>query len=301
MFLRTSKHIYQLLWLECSSPLSSKIESFIRSKYESRRWALDGPPPEDPSVLDSESATADRLQEHPPAAPISLLPTNALNKNQPTRRPASPVLQPPLSTRPPHASKLLSAAVADLEPQNSSASTHRSALPQTTAPPPDDSLFNLDFHAPTPVSTNPNSLQPKRDVKQDILSLFSAPSVTASQPSSAFSALGQLQEPSAQQSLWDPSNNTQTQRALQATSMIGMNGVGQWGASSGWSGPTIPPAQGNLWGNQPPAQHQSALTGGTRENIWGSTNLGQPSSEEPFGTTSTKQDDVFGDLWGGFK
>lgn len=30
------------------------MESFIRSKYESRRWALEGRPPEDPSVLDTD-------------------------------------------------------------------------------------------------------------------------------------------------------------------------------------------------------------------------------------------------------
>jgi hypothetical protein len=29
-----------------------KMESFIRSKYESRRWAMEGPRPEDPSVLE---------------------------------------------------------------------------------------------------------------------------------------------------------------------------------------------------------------------------------------------------------
>jgi hypothetical protein len=31
----------------------SKIESFIRSKYESRRWAMEGPPPSDPSTLEN--------------------------------------------------------------------------------------------------------------------------------------------------------------------------------------------------------------------------------------------------------
>ena len=30
----------------------SKIESFIRSKYESRRWAMEGPLPADPAVLE---------------------------------------------------------------------------------------------------------------------------------------------------------------------------------------------------------------------------------------------------------
>ena len=33
--------------------LLSKMESFIRSKYESRRWALEGSPPEDPSTLEN--------------------------------------------------------------------------------------------------------------------------------------------------------------------------------------------------------------------------------------------------------
>ncbi len=40
----------------------SKLDSFIRSKYESRRWAMEGPPPADPSTLESstpaESSTA---------------------------------------------------------------------------------------------------------------------------------------------------------------------------------------------------------------------------------------------------
>ncbi|WFD00745.1 ARF GAP with effector function(s) [Malassezia yamatoensis] len=35
-------------------PPDHKIESFIRSKYESRRWALSGAPPADPSVLLSD-------------------------------------------------------------------------------------------------------------------------------------------------------------------------------------------------------------------------------------------------------
>jgi hypothetical protein len=37
-------------------PPDHKVESFIRSKYESRRWAMDGPPPADPSVLDGDAA-----------------------------------------------------------------------------------------------------------------------------------------------------------------------------------------------------------------------------------------------------
>ncbi|GHJ89294.1 hypothetical protein NliqN6_5696 [Naganishia liquefaciens] len=36
-------------------PPDHKIESFIRSKYESRRWAMRSPVPEDPSVLDDHA------------------------------------------------------------------------------------------------------------------------------------------------------------------------------------------------------------------------------------------------------
>ena len=39
--------------MDLSYNSSSKMESFIRSKYESRRWAKEGPPPPDPSILES--------------------------------------------------------------------------------------------------------------------------------------------------------------------------------------------------------------------------------------------------------
>ncbi|KAH9982048.1 hypothetical protein BGW80DRAFT_1261212 [Lactifluus volemus] len=48
-------------------PPDHKIESFIRSKYESRRWALDGPPPSDPAVLEGGQATAEAASEPSPA------------------------------------------------------------------------------------------------------------------------------------------------------------------------------------------------------------------------------------------
>jgi stromal membrane-associated protein len=46
-------------------PPDHKIESFVRSKYESRRWAMDGPPPADPSVLDGDAAE-DPVSKLPP-------------------------------------------------------------------------------------------------------------------------------------------------------------------------------------------------------------------------------------------
>ena len=38
-------------------PPDHKIESFIRSKYELRKWAMDGPVPDDPSVLESSPSS----------------------------------------------------------------------------------------------------------------------------------------------------------------------------------------------------------------------------------------------------
>ena len=43
---------------EGHAPPDHKVESFIRSKYELRRWAMDGSPPEDPSVLDADKPSA---------------------------------------------------------------------------------------------------------------------------------------------------------------------------------------------------------------------------------------------------
>ena len=45
------------------------MESYIRSKYESKRWAREGPPPEDPAVLDGEAPAPAPAAEAPaPAA-----------------------------------------------------------------------------------------------------------------------------------------------------------------------------------------------------------------------------------------
>lgn len=44
--------------------LRSKIESFIRSKYESRRWAMEGPPPQDPSILDDGGSQVSPILTH---------------------------------------------------------------------------------------------------------------------------------------------------------------------------------------------------------------------------------------------
>ncbi|KAJ7836381.1 hypothetical protein B0H14DRAFT_2794427 [Mycena olivaceomarginata] len=56
-------------------PPEHKMESFIRSKYESRRWALDGPPPPDPSVLDSEAGASEEPGADTAPAPVAVAAT----------------------------------------------------------------------------------------------------------------------------------------------------------------------------------------------------------------------------------
>ncbi|TFY63464.1 hypothetical protein EVJ58_g3237 [Rhodofomes roseus] len=143
-------------------PADHKMESFIRSKYESRRWAMDGPPPSDPSTLDGQSSGAAN--------------TTATSAAQQPSRTATPVQSNP--------HQLLSTSVANRAQQNAP----KTALPAPVAPqaptpqaPPaaptvSNDLFSLDFHAPasTPPSTSA-SPAPRKDVKQDILSLFSTP------------------------------------------------------------------------------------------------------------------------------
>ncbi|KAF7326263.1 ArfGap-domain-containing protein [Mycena kentingensis (nom. inval.)] len=54
-------------------PPDHKMESFIRFKYESQRWVMDGPPPQDPSPLDSGAAAETPAEPaSPPRTPDSI-------------------------------------------------------------------------------------------------------------------------------------------------------------------------------------------------------------------------------------
>ncbi|KII94451.1 hypothetical protein PLICRDRAFT_102180 [Plicaturopsis crispa FD-325 SS-3] len=274
-------------------PPEHKMESFIRSKYESRRWALDGPPPKDPSVLEDSSVAAAQPSAQPTPQPVasSHAPTSSISS-----RPSAS--SAPITTRQPQPHRLLSTAVADRKQQARSPAQAKPAAPvESTKPPPapENDLFSLDFHAPSSASpSNASSPQPKKDVKNDILSLFSTPAAVppaqaalVSDPWGQFSGASQPQAPQPQ-----------------ATSLIGSNGTGAWGVSSGWSAPAPQPAA-DPWGSfgaTPVAPQQPNLFGAS--DPWAS----QPSAASTGnagpafgGSTAQKKDDAFGDLWGSFK
>ncbi|EKM75753.1 hypothetical protein AGABI1DRAFT_116220 [Agaricus bisporus var. burnettii JB137-S8] len=275
-------------------PPEHKMESFVRSKYESRRWAMDGPPPRDPAVLDSGNAAQTTAAPPPPSQEQSITaPSTTSTRSSGT---ASPSRGSRFTAQQPQPHQLLSSNFA--KPNSVQASAQPAAVQAAQPPAPQDDLFSLDFHAPssaTPANAAPQ--QPAKDVKQDILSLFSTtPANSNSNPTSNPNAMNQFGmgnwnvQPQAQQSV----------QPAQPTSMIGNSGIGAWGASSGWApAPTIP-AQANVWGTQagPGLSPQQANLMNTND-IWGGSSV--PAGGNGFSSTTQKKDDVFGDLWGSFK
>ncbi|KAL0950505.1 hypothetical protein HGRIS_007314 [Hohenbuehelia grisea] len=294
-------------------PADHKMESFVRSKYESKRWALDGPPPRDPSVLEQGASAA------PEAPPVQASPPPSVPRgtshNTSSRHVSTPSQQPAtVTSRQPHAHQLLSASHVN---QTNRAIAPPAVQAQTVAPAPApavapaDDLFSLDFHAPAAATPSAGSTaQPAKNVKQDILSLFSTPAATS--PTNNF---GQPAGVLAQSSPWAQQAPAQNMQYSQPTSMMGQAGAGMWGVSSGWNAPAAqpaPPAQGNLWGAPAvPQQQQQQPFGNALANtndVWGSTGTSSNASNDlfsqPFASgagTTQKKDDVFGDLWGGFK
>ncbi|EEB86674.1 hypothetical protein MPER_16287, partial [Moniliophthora perniciosa FA553] len=108
------------------------MESFIRSKYESRRWAMEGPPPSNPSVLDGGRSAPPPAAAEPPAQqppPRSThTPTNSLSSRNPA---------PPVTTRQPQGHQLLSAGLVNQHhPRAPAPSSSQPAPPAAAAPAP---------------------------------------------------------------------------------------------------------------------------------------------------------------------
>lgn len=301
---------------------------------------MDGPPPSDPSVLDGPAQSSSNGDAAPTvdtaaaplldAMPSSGHPTHAPTASLSAPRPSSPSVHSPTAFRQNTAHmhsqsrQLLSSAVAGRiqvpPPPGQSQPQQQQPQPKQQPPPqqpkPSDDLFSLDFHAPPVSKPNSPPQPPAKDVKQDILSLFSAPPSSAApaqaiQPSNAF---GQF---APAPSSWDalgihtataPQPQVQGQ-VQQPTSMMGTTGPGFWGVSSGWNGAlpnTTPSLSGNMWGA--PATnptHANALNMVNTTDIWGGSMTAQASNGGVFAAqpaaAAPKKDDVFGDLWGDFK
>lgn len=244
---------------------------------------MEGPVPSDPSVLDGGAAV-----EAPAATSVSQAPT-APPVHQSTRS--------AVATQPAPRHSLLSSNFRNTpSPQVSAKPTPAPApAPAPAAPNPAEDLFSLDFNAPASTSPPPQaqSATQVKDKKQDILSLFSAvPAQT--QPAANFGA-----------SPWGQAQPQAAVQQQQPTSLMGGNGAGMWGVSSGWQAAAPAAPASNVWGA--PAQQQPNPLLSNNADIWGSSS--SSGASDPFGsfTTSTTtsgnsaKDDAFGDIWGGFK
>ncbi|KAL2161961.1 hypothetical protein VTH06DRAFT_7746 [Thermothelomyces fergusii] len=201
-------------------PSEAKIENFIRTKYELKRWVMDGPMP-DPATLDAdgdddvplsvvkEKQNVERREsDRKASAGRSVTPQGDLIGGDPITTPAASA---PAS------------APAPLKASNTGPTAMQVPAKSTPAPPKatgtKDSLLGLDFLGtqpaapPRPASTTgtPGGAQSRPDLKQSILSLYA----TAPRPQPQPVAQQASHTPSRSLSgLSSPTGMTQTQGSL---------------------------------------------------------------------------------------
>jgi len=240
------------------TPFYSKLDSFIRSKYESRRWAIEGPPPDDPSTLESNTpAESSTIAVSDSVTPIS--PPHPPSITSPSPAPVVTTTTPVVASRTQH--QLLSAQhkrVPSIPRPNAAAPT---VVATGTSPASNtqNDLFTLDF---SPATTPAATAIPKKDVKNDILSLFAqTPTATAQSTTSPTTTPWSTTKPNP--SLFGTSQAT----PAPAPSMMGTSGVGMWGAGTGWTQtPTTSVPAPNAFGSFGVPSVPSAMSGA---NIWG--------------------------------
>ncbi|KAF1850109.1 ArfGap-domain-containing protein [Cucurbitaria berberidis CBS 394.84] len=197
-------------------PSEVKIENFIRTKYESKRWVMDGPIP-DPSTLeaDDDDMPLKKVQEKV-----------QLERSTSQRLAGSSGRLPPPQAQPQPAIDLFGDEPAPPRPSTGPPAGAR-APPKAEALPPKqtkagDSLLGLDFmgggassaQPARPSSTGPAAAAPSRpDLKQSILSLYASKPAAPPQPQQharqeSFGGLGSPQaQTSPQQSAFGGMND----------------------------------------------------------------------------------------------
>ncbi|KAI0105270.1 hypothetical protein GGR51DRAFT_197169 [Nemania sp. FL0031] len=206
-------------------PSEAKIENFIRTKYELKRWAMDGPMP-NPADLDVEGDDE---------VPLSLVKEKQTIERKVSLRNAPAAAE---TTGPRGAPQGDLIGGGDVPPRASTAgpSPHQQVPPKAApAPPkaanPKDSLLGLDFLGeapaapPRPASTTGTrgmgGGQSRPDLKQSILSLYASaprPQPQTHQPGHAstgsFGGFGSMQSPPPLQSSTGHQPQTSTSGGL---------------------------------------------------------------------------------------
>ncbi|KAK8854928.1 hypothetical protein IAR55_003667 [Kwoniella newhampshirensis] len=313
-------------------PPDHKIESFIRSKYESRRWAMEGPPPGDPSVLENGGgsvqppAQAVRPTPTSSAAPPAPVPapvpkTHPLLSRAAKASPAPPPAPAPIidlfgSDEPP----TLAPAITTAPPTQTTPATNVSpAAPQSTAgvsvpaPTAGSSIFDLDFRTPTPSTSASNKPQ---TAKADIMSLFSSTSPPPAPQTGSFFNTTQptpTVQATSPYASWGGGITSSALPVQQGATQSAIPGAGGWGNiqmdQGAWGAPTAPQtsnatanATSNPWGSSNTAISPSATA---NADPWASTGTGNNSgglfgAQAQVGQPAQKKDDrdPFANIWG---
>lgn len=156
-------------------PSEAKIENFIRTKYELKRWVMDGPMP-DPATLDVDGDDD---------VPLSVVKEKQnLDRRETARKASIGQAAAPRAVAPPPVADLIGG---DVPPRATSAGPSAGQVPPKAQPAPPkttstkDSLLGLDFLGtetaapPRPASTTGTTgagSQSRPDLKQSILSLY---------------------------------------------------------------------------------------------------------------------------------
>ncbi|KAG9310383.1 hypothetical protein JVU11DRAFT_9518 [Chiua virens] len=273
-------------------PPDHKMESYIRSKYESHRILQTGTQSPKPNPLHTRHVRKSLRRSS--RLTLSQFTHHIPPKHSPLWLPIPPTPFRRRRRARPGAHHTTAAAAAATSVPAQTPTSKRPCLRSTFTRPP--SLR----HKP-----------PAKDVKQDILSLFSqAPSAAPAQTN----AFGQFASaPAPAPTAWDVlgtslSHAQGTPSQPQRISMMGTSGTGMWGVSSGWNSalPNTAPST-NIWdGANTTSASGGANVGNATFNttdIWGgsathSTSNGLLGAQS---ATVSKKDDVFGELWGDFK
>ncbi|KAL8736739.1 MAG: hypothetical protein Q9166_000105 [cf. Caloplaca sp. 2 TL-2023] len=189
-------------------PSEAKIENFIRTKYESKRWVLDGPMP-DPSTLDAEGDDD---------VPLNVVQEKAKMERSSSQRLSSTSSQPTqgIPKPAPQIDLFGDVPAPPARPSTTDTPSVRPPPPKAAAAPPKqqkqgDSLLGLDFFGgppstssarPSSATTTPgSSTTPSRpDLKQSILSLYSsAPRPQRQTQQDSQEIFGGMQSPNSQQ------------------------------------------------------------------------------------------------------
>ncbi|KAL8697886.1 MAG: hypothetical protein Q9201_006872 [Fulgogasparrea decipioides] len=188
---------------------NNKIENFIRTKYESKRWIMDGPMP-DPSTLDAEGDDD---------VPLNVVQEKAKMERSSSQRISSTSSQPtkPIPKPAPNIDLFGDIPTPPARPSTTDTPNVRPLPPKEAASPPKqqkpgDSLLGLDFFGgpPSTSSARPSSAasntgaaatSSRPDLKQSILSLYASAPRTQSQPQQESQDIfGGMQSPPPQQS-----------------------------------------------------------------------------------------------------